>query len=408
MKLEIIMIDQKIKPDQIEGSLIVIGANHRSSTMLLRDRLYISETALPSFYKRLRDAGFDQAIILSTTDLTEIIIAAPPTSLLETSAEVVKLLSAHAGESRSEIESQTYTLSDLEAVRHVFAIASALDGLVVGDTQMLGHLRSAHRMARSNAMTGDFLDQLIALSQKTAERIARETEIGHRPISIAAAAVQVARDLHGALARSSCLLIGAGEMGEMLASSMRSAGLSNLIVSHPSSARADTLGQHLNCHVGAMEDLPLLLTQADIVLTSMNTRRYILDAEALKTATKARRRKPIFVIDTGVPGDVDPAVEALEDVFLYTLDDLERVTREGRESRAAEAETAWAIVDEEAGKMVLNNPKASPEHQIPTLQTSDIEKLRQAALKEAGGDADKATKLLLDRLKDLPKNLRDT
>ena len=396
------MTDQKSKLDQIEGSLIVIGANHRSSTMLLRDRLYISETALPSFYKRLRDAGFDQAIILSTTDLTEIIIATPATSLSNASQEVVKLLSAHAGESRSEIDSQTYVLSDQEAVRHVFAIASALDGLVIGDTQMLEHLRNAHRMARSNSMTGGTLDTLLALAQKTAERIARETEIGQRPVSIAAAAVQVARDLQGDLARSSCLLIGAGEMGEMLASSMRAAGLGNLIASHPLASRADTLGQHLNCHVGAMEDLPQLLNGADIVLTSMNTRRYILDAETLMTAIKARRRKPIFVIDTGVPGDVDPAVEALEDVFLYTLDDLERVTREGRESRAKEAETAWAIVDEEAENVAITLPETKR-----NSETNDIEDLRQAALKEAGGDADKATKLLLGRLKDLPKNLRD-
>jgi glutamyl-tRNA reductase len=403
------MIEQKEKPDQIEGSLIIIGANHRSSTMLLRDRLYISETALPAFYKRLREAGFDQAIILSTTDLTEIIIATSSTSLKDVSAEIVKLLSAHAGESRSEIESQTYTLSNQEAVRHLFAVASALDSLVVGDTQLLEHLRSAYRLARSNDMTGSYLDALISASQITAERILRETEIAQRPVSIAAAAVQVGRDLHGDLAEASCLLIGAGEMGEMLASSMRSAGLGNLIVTHPSAPRADTLGQHLNCHVGTMEDLAQLLTQADIVLTSMNTRRYILDAKILKTATKARRRKPIFVIDTGVPGDVDPAVEALEDVFLYSLDDLERVTREGRASRAEEAETAWAIIDEEAGKVDLGESKPQPKQNGQTDdQTDHIEIMRQTALKEADGDAEKATRLLLDRLKDFPKNNRDT
>ncbi|MBT4589547.1 MAG: glutamyl-tRNA reductase [Rhodospirillaceae bacterium] len=399
------MIDQKIKPDQLEGSLIIVGANHRSSTMLLRDRLYISETALPSFYQRLRDAGFNQAIIFSTTDLTEIIIATPQTSLGEASAEVVKLLAAHAGESRSEIEGQTYTLSGQEAVRHLFAVASALDSLVVGDTQLLGQLRSAHRLARTNGMVGTYLDTLIGLSQRTAERISRETEISHRPVSIAAAAVQVARDLHGDLARSTCLLIGAGEMGEMLASSMLSAGLGNLIVTHPSEQRADTLGQNLNCHVGTMDDLPQLLSQADIVLTAMNTRRFILDAEMLKAATIARRRKPIFVIDTGVPGDVDPAAEALEDVFLYTLDDLERVTREGRVSRAQEAETAWTIVDEEAGKVEIGIAQTDA---LESDETDNIEEMRQAAIKEAGGDAEWATKILVQRLKDLPKNIRDT
>jgi len=401
------MIDQKTKPDQLAGSLVIVGANHRSSTMLLRDRLFISETALPSFYNRLREASFNEAIIFSTTDITEIIIAAPAHSPAATAAEVVKLLSAHAGESRSEIEGQTYTLGGPEAIKHLFAVAAALDSLVIGDTQLLGQLRSAHRHARSNNMAGSYLDNLIAASQLAAERVSIETEIDQRPVSIAAAAVQVARDLHGDLARSTGLLIGAGEMGEMLASSMRSAGLGNLVVSHPSDQRADTLGQHLNCHIGAFEDLAQLLTQADIVLTSMNTRRFVLDAESLKTATKARRRKPIFVIDTGVPGDVDPAVEALEDVFLYTLDDLERVTREGRASRAQEAETAWQILDDEAANFD-SSQSVEPSDPVQTGSPDDIENLRRAALDEAGGDAEKATRLLLDRLKDLPINSRDT
>jgi glutamyl-tRNA reductase len=139
------MIDQKIKPNQLEGSLVIVGANHRSSTMLLRDRLFISETVLPSFYNRLRDAGFNEAIIFSTIDITEIVIAAPSNSPATTAEEVVKLLAAHAGKSRSEIESQIYTLSGREAIKHLFAVAAALDSLVIGDTQLLGQLRSAHQ-----------------------------------------------------------------------------------------------------------------------------------------------------------------------------------------------------------------------------------------------------------------------
>ncbi|MBT7957025.1 MAG: glutamyl-tRNA reductase, partial [Rhodospirillaceae bacterium] len=181
------MIDQKIKPDQLAGSLVIVGANHRSSTMLLRDRLFISENALPSFYNRLREAGFSEAIIFSTTDITEIIIAAPAHSPAATAAEVVKLLSAHAGESRSEIEGQTYTLNGPEAIKHLFAVAAALDSLVIGDTQLLGQLRSAHRHARSNNMASAFLDNLIAAAHQAAERVSIETEIDQRPVSIAAA-----------------------------------------------------------------------------------------------------------------------------------------------------------------------------------------------------------------------------
>jgi len=393
------MTDHKIEQFHTNNSLMVIGANHQSSTMLLRDQLYICESDLPPFYKRLQVIGFDQVIIFSTTDLTEFIVTAPTKSTKELSTEVIKLLSAYVSESRNKIENQTYCLIDHEAVRHVFAVAAGLDSLVIGDTKVKEQLNLAHQIANNNSSTGDYLNNLIASAQKTAKRILQETEIGLRPISIAAAAVQVARDLHGDLTRSSCLLIGAGEMGEMLASSMRSGGVDQLLVSHPSLARAEIVSQNLNCHVGEMENLVQLLTQSDIVITSINTRKFTLNDSALKTAIKARRRKPIFIIDTGVPGDVDPAVEALEDVFLYTLDDLERVIKEGRTSRAEKAKTAWAIIDEEANKRGNFSLK---ENMAPPNEKNSIEQIRQTALIEADGNADKATRLLLDRLKEIP------
>ena len=387
---------KKIKNFHKENPLIVIGANYRTSTMLLRDRLYIQKADLPSFYERLGYIGFEEIIIISTTDRTEFILTAPQNSHKDLVTEVIKLLSAHVGKARNEIEGQTYILYNLEAIKHVYAIAAALDSLVVGDTKLKEQLRTAHQIARDNNATGQFLDNLILSAQQTETRISRETQINQRPISIAAAAVQVARDVHGELTGSSGLLIGGGEMGEMLASAMRSAGLGNLLVTHPSSIRADTVSQNLNCHVGAIENLDQLLTQSDIIITSINTRNYILSSGILQRAISTRRRKPIFVIDTGVPGDVEPAAEKLEDIFLYTLDDLERVTKEGRKSRAKEAEIAWEIIDVEAKNIITYNKKETKEIDD---QNGRIEKIRQEALKESGGDAEKATKLLLNRLK---------
>jgi glutamyl-tRNA reductase len=361
------MIDDKIRRFQAKNSLVVIGANYRSSTMLLRDKLFICEPDLPLFYKRLKAIGFDQTIILSTTDLTEFILTTKRNSSKELSVEVIKLLSAYVSESRSKIENQVYHLIDQEAVKHVFAVAAGLDSLVIGDAKVKEQLNLAYQIANNNRATDYYLKRLIASAQISAEFIERETDISIRPISIAAAAVQVARDIHGELKHSSCLLIGAGEMGEMLASSMQAAGVKQLLVIHPSAARAETVGQTLNCHVGEMENLTQLLTQSDIVVTSINTRKFVLNEGFLKTALKARKRRPIFIIDTGVPGDVDPSIENLEDVFLFTLDDLERVTKKGRRSRAEEAETAWAIIDEKAKEFDFHNLKQSvvlPEKKI--------------------------------------------
>jgi glutamyl-tRNA reductase len=393
------MIDDRIRQFHTDNSLIVIGANHRSSTMLLRDKLYISEPDLPPFYKRLRAMGFDEIIILSTTDLTEFILTTQKQLSQKLSIEVIKLLSAYVSESRNNIKHQTYCLIDQEAVRHVFAVAATLDGLVIGDTRIKEHLNRAYQIARNNGAISDYLITLITSAKKIAERVARETEIGRRPISIAAAAVQIAHDLHGELTHSSCLLIGAGEMGEMLAASMRSAGVKQLLVSHPSSTRAEIVSKILNCHVGEIENLTQLLTQSDIVITSMNTRKFILNDSILKKAIKARRRKPIFIIDTGVPGDVDPSIEKLEDVFIYTLDDLERATKKGRTSSADEAQRAWAIIDGEIKKIGINNLKKKVI--APLNRTNNIEKSRQPALMEFGGNAEKSTQLLPNQVKDI-------
>jgi glutamyl-tRNA reductase len=394
------MAKYKIGQSKDSNSLIVIGANHRSSTMILRDQLHIQNPDLPIFYKRLKDIGVDQTIIFSTSNSTEFILVSNQKSANGLSKEVIKLLAAYTKESRNEIKNQTYCLKDQEAIRHIFAVASALDSLIIGDSKAVDLLKLAHQIARDNGMAGDYLNNLINHATETATRILRETEIGLRPISIPAAAVQVARDLHGDLAHSSCLLIGAGEMGELLASSMKSAGVSKIIVSHPSLARAEIVSQNLNCHVSKFENLTQLLTQSDVIITSMNSRQFILDSNLLRTATKIRKRKPIFIIDIGVPGDIDKTVELPEDIFLYTLDDLEIVTKEGRSSRFKETEIAWDIIDEEINKL-------SDYHSAETIKLTNeedtIEAIRRSTLIEANGDAEKATRLLIDRMKEMPK-----
>lgn len=385
--------------DQINSEkFYVIGANHRSSTMLLRDRLYMSEPQLVIFNGRLIDAGFEEAMVLSTTDRTEILVA--PGDVRDPGGEVIQLLAAHAGVSRSEIEGETYILTNGEAVKHVFAMTAALDSLVIGDLRLVEQIKSAHRLAIKLDTSGPILTDLMVTAFNVCTQVYRQTEIGRRPVSIASAAVQVARDLHGDLARCSGLLIGAGEMGEMLASSLLSAGLEHLVATHPVEVRADAIANQLNCHVGSFDGLAQLLIKADIVLTSMNTRRFVLEAEMVVAATRARRRKPIFLIDTGVPGDIDPSVETADDAFLYTLDDLERVTREGRETREAEAEAAWKIVTEAAAgysPLAIAAATGANDGFVDGFEDG-LEAARQDALRESGGDADKATRLLMDRL----------
>ena len=374
--------------------LFVIGANHRSSSMSLRDKLKISKPKLPQFFDRLRKINIGNAIILSSIDITDIIFLAPVSSAENIKSEIIKLFAAHADATRAELTDQTYTLINRDAVRHLFSVISAIDAVLIGDNQILSDFKQAHQHAYNYGMSNNFLDQLVLKSEEVAKHVFIETEINRRPVSISAAAVKVARDLFGVLSKSTCLLVGSGEMGEMLASSMRSAGLRQLIVSHPSSERANRMGQRLNCHIGKMENLVQLISKSDIILTSMNSRHFLLDMKILEKAIKTRRRRPIFIIDTGVPGDVDPSVENINDIFLYTINNLEKVTREGTLSRTYEIEKAQRIIDIATNEVDINNMVKQE-----ILQYQDLESLRLLAVKESNGDPEKATKLLLDKIK---------
>jgi glutamyl-tRNA reductase len=387
------MIVQKDYNPDAKIGLFVIGANHRSSSMSLRDKLKISERNLPQFFDRLRKINIGNAIILSSIDITDIIFLAPILSAEDIKAEIIKLFAAYVDASRAELLDQTYTLMNQDAVRHLFSVTSAIDAVLIGDSQILSDFKRAHQHASNYGMSNNFLDQLVIKSESIAKSIFMETAINRRPVSIPAASVKVARDLFGMLSKSTCLLLGSGEMGEMLASSMRSAGLEQLIVSHPSPDRANRMGKQLNCHVGEMESLLQLISKSDIILTAMNGRRFLLEMEILKKAIKARRRRPIFIIDTGVPGDVDPSVEKINDIFLYTINDLEKVTREGNSSRAHEIEKAQRIIDSAVHQIDLDNIVKE------AAGYRDLESLRILAIEEAEGDPDKATRLLLDKMK---------
>ena len=364
--------------------------------MLFRDKLVIKKSQLANFYDRLLDAGIRQAFVVSNTDRTEIYIFHDPTN--KPIAEIIKLLSAHAGFGRGEIESQSYILTNSEAYKHLLAVCCALDSLVIGDTRSRDVINDSHNHAKQAGMTGLELDFLVRNALNTSKRVFRVTRINRQPVSIPAALTGVARDLHGDLGNCTGLLIGAGEMGEMLATSLISTGLAHLVIAHPILSRAESVSQTLNCHVGNMDDLPLLLEKSDLVLTSMNSRQITLTRNTIKTATTKRRRKPILIIDTGVPGDVDFAVADLEDAFLYTLDDLEKVTREGMQTRELETEKAWDIVQVEVNN-IFSSEKQFTETTEDTLANELIENLRQNALTKAHGDADKATQLFVNSLR---------
>lgn len=378
---------------------VAVGANHRSSVMALRDRLFIEADALPTFIERLRAAGVKQGVVLSTCDRIEVQAAHPDPAAA--ARIILAALAAHGEVGAAELEGQTYTLVDEDAVRQAFAVAGSLDSLVVGEPEVLGQVKDAYALSREIGFSGPEMDALMQAALASAKRIRSETAIGRRPVSIAAAAVEVARDIHGDLGGRRGLVVGGGDMGEIITREMQAAGLKDLTVVHPNERRAEAAARTFGCHAAGLEPLVERLAGADVVVASLGQRRHLIGVEAVREALRLRRRRPIFLIDAAVPGDVEPAVNDVDGAFLYTLDDLERVAMQGRSVREREADNARRVLDEEVGVFLKARAERAAVPALAALRRA-FEDARVAALKDAGGDADKATRLLMNRLLHAP------
>jgi len=371
---------------------LVVGANHRTAPLSVRDTLFVDDLSQPEFLKEL---ALPQAVAISTCDRVEIwTVCDDPETI---GPGLVEHLARRGGLPSEAMTGLLYTLIDEAAIRHCFAVTASLDSHVIGEPQVLGQVKACHRLSRDSGRSGPELDGLLAAAYASAKRVRTETPVAERPVSIASAAVQLARDLHGDLSSSSALLVGAGDMGELVADHLLAAGISRLVVSAPRISRAEALAERLKCHAAPFERLSDSLAEADIVVTAVGGRQTVLSSEQVTSALRARRRKPIFLVDTAMPGDIEPAVNRIDGAFLYDLNDLERLAMEGRASREQAAASGFAIIDEmveeyrrqKAGRIAVPSIVLLREH---------FEKLRLQAISESGGDAEKATRLLVNRL----------
>jgi len=382
--------------------LVVVGVNHHTSSMALRDQVALDEDAIPGFLRRLRSNGLTQALVLSTCDRVELVVVAANADVTETTAETALwVLAEHGGVSPASLRAEGYSFRGADAVRHCFAVAASLDSQVIGEPHVLRQVKAGYAAARAAGLVSADLERLMQSAFACAKRARTETRIAEGPVSVASAAVQVARDLHGDLEKCQALLLGTGEMGELLAESFQAHGLEHLMVRARRRGRAEAVARRLGGHVSAHEALIDDIVAADIIICCTGGRAHILGVDTARQAAKRRRQKPVFIADVAVPGDVEPAVNTVDNAFLYDLSDLENVAMEGRAHREGEAEAAWRIVREEVARFQQGRVEraAAP---VITLLHARFEAERDRALAEAHGDADKATRLLVGRLLHTP------
>ena len=340
-------------------SLWVLGLNHQTAPVELRERVSFAGEALPAALASLREhPQVDEAVLLSTCNRTELYaVTRDPASLNQ-------WLSSQAG----NLEGHLYQHGDGEAVRHLFRVATGLDSMVLGEPQILGQVKDAWSAARSHATLGQQLDQLFQHSFSVAKRARTDTRIGANPVSVASTAVRLAQESFIRLDGASVLLVGAGETMQLVAKHLSDAKVRRLLVANRTLPRAQALAQAHGGVALSLDALPRQLAEADIVFAATASPTPVIDAAMLTAALKQRRHKPMLLFDLAVPRDIATDVGRLEDAYLYTVDDLEKAVAENRASRLQAADAAQAIIDVQVGQYLDTQRAASRQNVIRDLR----------------------------------------
>jgi len=322
--------------------LLALGINHQTAPVALRERVAFAAEAVPSALGDLlaRD-GVREAVLLSTCNRTEVYCT------VEAGAEGVPeaWLASHHALGAEQLGDYLYRHADGEAVRHLFRVATGLDSLVLGEPQVLGQVKEAYQLARQAKALRAPLERLFQNGFAVAKRVRTDTRIGAHPVSVAFAAVKLAQQVFSELDRASVLLIGAGDTIELAGRHLADHCVRRLLVANRTLSHAQALATRFGGYALPLEDLRRHLGEADIVISATASREPVLGVDAVKQALRARRQRPMFLLDLAVPRDIEPAVGELDNIYLYTVDDLESAIEDNRRSRREAAEQAEAIIE---------------------------------------------------------------
>ena len=329
-------------------SILLVGINHKSAPVEVRERLAFSEDACSSGLRTLVDGEIvREGLIVSTCNRVEILTETGKDQLSETIARVNRFLGGGETLPPSFLETHLYQHTDDEAVRHLFRVTSSLDSMVVGEPQVLGQVRRAYSIALEAGTAGRILNRLVHHAFRVAKRVRTETGIGANAVSISYMAVELGKKIFNSLQGHTALLIGAGEMAELSARHLVGAGVARVLLANRTEARAAILAAELGGEAINFERLPDYLAEADIIICSTAADEYVITEQMAREALGKRRNRPSFFIDISVPRNIDPGVGKLPNVFVFDIDDLESVITSNIREREREAERAELIVESE-------------------------------------------------------------
>ncbi len=358
--------------------ILAFGINHTTASVDLRGRVaFAPETVIESLQTALAQLQGDEVALLSTCNRTEIYLHGEISD-----TEILNWLAEHKGLDVALLEQCYYCHRDQQAVRHIMCVASGLDSLILGEPQIFGQIKSAYAVGREAGTVSSNLNHVFQSAFAAAKRVRSETAIGQNPVSVAYASVSLAEQIFSSLKDAHALLIGAGETIELVARHLRDKNIGSITVANRTLSRAQKLATDFSADAILLSEIPDYLPRADIVISSTASQLPILGKGAVESALKKRKHRPMFMVDIAVPRDIEPEVEELDDVYLYTVDDLQEVIQDNMRARESAADVAHEIIDEEAHLWTRQKRSLAVVDTIRAFRDS-VEKIRDEEVDKA-------------------------
>ncbi|MDT7540913.1 MAG: glutamyl-tRNA reductase [Acidobacteriota bacterium] len=329
-------------------SIVLIGLNHKTAPVEVRERLAFSDEACAESLHALVDGErISEGLIVSTCNRVEVLASTGNIDSAAGASHITEFLSKVRGIPQDFFHQHLYTHVEDAAVRHMFRVTSSLDAMVVGEPQILGQVRHSYSLAVSAGTAGRILHKLVHHSLHVAKRVRNETGIASSAVSISYTAVELGKKIFGTLRGATVMLVGAGEMAELAAQHLSGAGASRILVANRTLASAEMLAAKFSGEALDFNDLPMRLAEADVIIVSTGATDFVITTEMARAAASERRNRPAFYIDISVPRNVDPRVGEINNLFVFDIDDLEAVIASNIREREKEAERAELIVESE-------------------------------------------------------------
>jgi glutamyl-tRNA reductase len=358
--------------------LQILGLNHNTAPIEVREQVVFAGDEVGRAVVRLKDlAGVNEAVLLSTCNRTELYAICD-----DDGRERLRDWLHDERNLNPAFADSLFTFDADEAIRHIFRVACGLDSMVLGETQILGQLKNAYRDAQQAGAVRQQLSRLFQHTFSVAKKVRTDTEIGANPVSVASAAVRLAQQFFAGFNQHTALLVGAGVTIELVAKHLHGKDIGRLFVANRDVERARLLASQFGGYALPLSELDGTLPEADILITSTASPEPVVTVAQVKAAMKTRKRKPVFAVDIAVPRDIEAEVAKLDDVYLYTIDDLQKVIQDGQTSREAAAVDANRILDDEINRYLTIN-RAKQVSPVITALREHCESIRDEVLRDA-------------------------